>query len=77
MTAWKLSEALFLEEMTGEKPVVLFDDAFSEFDESRSRSLLDILDTLGQVFLASARDRDLPMKEHKFHEIPIRGYTAT
>jgi DNA replication and repair protein RecF len=77
LTAWKLSEALLLDETTGEKPVILFDDIFSELDESRSRSLLDILDTLGQVFLTSARDRDLPMMEHGFHEIPIARYTAT
>ena len=77
LTAWKFSEALFLEEVTGLKPVILFDDVFSELDESRSMSLLNILDTLGQVFLTSARDRDLPMMEHGFHELPIAGYTAT
>jgi DNA replication and repair protein RecF len=74
LTAWKFSEALFLEEVTGLKPVILFDDVFSELDESRARSLLNILDTLGQVFLTSARDRDLPMIEHGFYEIPIAGY---
>lgn len=58
LLAWKLAEARFLREASQEDPVLLLDDAFSELDDTRSRLLLEILDTFGQVILTSPKELD-------------------
>lgn len=53
--ALKLSEADIIEEMTGEKPVLLLDDALSELDASHAEWLLkSIADPGRQLLLTSA-----------------------
>jgi len=68
LLAWKLSEAVHLEERTGRKPVLLMDDVFSELDRSRALSALELMAEFGQLVLTSARDPDLDLRE--------RGYAA-
>ncbi len=46
----KLSEARILKDVTGENPVILFDDVLSELDESRQEYLLNRLNNF-QVFI--------------------------
>lgn len=77
LAAWKLSEALFLEEVAGVMPVVLLDDVFSELDAQRCKTLLDIIDSFGQVFLTSARDSDIAISEHGFRAISLGRSGAT
>ena len=51
--AWKLAEARYLRETTGEDPVVLLDDVLSELDASRRRCVLEAVKDYQQVFLTS------------------------
>ena len=69
LLAWKLAEAVFLESIAREVPVLLLDDIFSELDGGRSRRLLDLLGGFDQVILTTARDPDLPILDYQ--EIPI------
>lgn len=71
LLSWKFAEAVFLEGRTGHKPLLLLDDAFSELDARRSLFVLGLLDGFGQVFLTSARDPDLPIRERGFEEIHL------
>ncbi len=62
--AVKLSEADIIEEMTGEKPVLLLDDALSELDESHAAWLLNsIADPERQLLLTSAVESVLNREE--------------
>ena len=65
--AVKLSEADIIEQMTGEKPVLLLDDALSELDSSHAEWLLNsIADPDRQLLLTSAVEGALerPELEH-------------
>lgn len=65
--AFKLSEADIIEQMTGEKPVLLLDDALSELDASHASWLLEsIADPERQLLLTSAVQSalDRPEIEH-------------
>ncbi len=59
--AWKLAEGEVLAGLTGQRPLWLVDDPFSEMDRERSLSLLDTFAGAGQVILTTARDPDLPL----------------
>ena len=52
----KLSEATILDEITGEKPVILLDDVLSELDTSRQDFLLNKIDGW-QVFITCCEKR--------------------
>lgn len=43
LLAIKLGEIKYIEEKTGEKPVLLLDDVFSELDESRQKKLINAI----------------------------------
>lgn len=73
LLAWKLAEVSFLVDTTGDQPVLLFDDLFSEFDYKRASSVLKLIESFGQTLITSARDPDLPLKENRFTEILIEG----
>ena len=55
LLSWKMAEARFLEERSGNQPVLLLDDVFSELDETRSRQLLSLTEGFDQVLLTAAR----------------------
>lgn len=40
----KLAEAIFLEKMTKEKPIIILDDVLSELDKTRQNKLIEILE---------------------------------
>lgn len=62
--ALKLSEADVIQEMTGEKPVMLFDDALSELDESHASLLLEsVAGSDRQLLLTSALEGVLDREE--------------
>ncbi|MDP2691070.1 MAG: DNA replication and repair protein RecF [bacterium] len=48
----KLAELEYMKSLTGDSPVVLFDDVFSELDEHRQKNLLSRFDA-DQVFITS------------------------
>ncbi|MBN1825090.1 MAG: DNA replication/repair protein RecF [Candidatus Eisenbacteria bacterium] len=54
--ALKIGAARYMEERTGEKPLLLLDDVFTELDRSRSLALAERLRGEGQVF-ATGTDR--------------------
>jgi len=65
LLSWKLAEAVFLESVAHEAPVLLLDDIFSELDARRSLRLLSLLSDFGQVILTTSRDPDLPISEYQ------------
>ena len=61
--AWKLAEGDVLAKLTGQNPLWLVDDPFSEMDRERALSLLETFTNAGQVVITTARDADLPLEE--------------
>lgn len=57
LVALKLAEFFYLKEHRNETPLLLLDDVFSELDEHRSRRLLDLAGSVGQVFVTATDDR--------------------
>ena len=55
VVALRLMEAEVLEADTGERPILLLDDVFSELDEGRAERLLDRLGDRHQRFITSPR----------------------
>ncbi len=53
--ALKLSQIKIIYQQTGDYPLVLLDDIFSELDEIRRRKILDLLDE-SQTFITSTED---------------------
>jgi DNA replication and repair protein RecF len=55
LVAMKLAEFEYLREASGETPLLVLDDAFSELDEHRAYQLLDLAESghLGQTFITS------------------------
>lgn len=71
LLSWKLAESGYLLDRTGEEPVLLMDDVFSELDEERAVGLLEhISGGEQQVFLTTARDPDLAFD--RFGYTPVR-----
>ena len=71
LLSWKLAEATFLEAQTGWRPVLLMDDIFSELDRKRAHALMGLVDTFGQVVMASARDPDLDFPAQGYHLVEL------
>ena len=57
MIAMKLAALDVISSHLGERAVLALDEAFAEFDSTRTGALLDLLSGRGQVFLASADDK--------------------
>ena len=51
--ALRLATYLYIEEVSGDEPLVLLDDVFSELDETRARRLVECLPN-SQIVLTSA-----------------------
>jgi DNA replication and repair protein RecF len=69
--AWRLAEAAVFTELGGEKPTLVLDDPFSELDREHAMNLIDAFDGWGQMFLATARDDDLPLTGNRFARIEV------
>ena len=67
MLAIKTACLRILEESTGEMPVLLLDDVFSELDAARKRNLLNTLRGI-QVFITTADPEETPPAKgiHRF-----------
>jgi DNA replication and repair protein RecF len=51
--ALRLAEWKWLEQMSGEKPLMLLDDVTTSLDQKRSSKLFEQFDSLGQLFLTT------------------------
>ncbi len=56
LAALKLAEFQYMQDQTGETPVLLLDDVFSELDDERSRRLLEAVSSLGQTVITATSD---------------------
>ena len=57
LVALKVAEYFYVRERSGEVPVVLLDDVFSELDEHRSTRMLGMLADLGQTIISATDER--------------------
>ena len=57
LVALKIAEFFFLKERCNETPIFLLDDVFSELDEYRSKKLLSVAETLGQIFITTTSEK--------------------
>jgi len=71
----KLAELTFIERVTGDKPLLLLDDIFSELDEQSRNMVLTII-SKQQTVITSAEEEVIPMLKHIAHikivRLPIR-----
>jgi len=58
LVAMKLTMHRFLHEMSGERPISLLDDLFSELDDNVSGLMLESLSSCGQVLITSTRKNE-------------------
>lgn len=72
LLAWKLAEGCFLQRSTGQQPVLLLDDAFSELDRRRSDALSQLMEHFGQIFLTSAVESEISSLPKALERIYIR-----
>ena len=74
--ALRLATYLYIEEVSGDQPLVLLDDVFSELDETRARRLVECLPN-SQIVLTSATgtvpDGVNPTQTLNIHEGQIHG----
>lgn len=56
LLAWKMAELRFLEARSGQLPVLLLDDVFSELDPRRTQAVLQSVDQLDQVVFTAPKD---------------------
>ena len=71
LISWKLAEARYMEEQTGNQPVLLLDDAFSELDSSRTGVLMDIVNEFEQV-IATTPQQPNARQEACFETIELQ-----
>lgn len=57
LVALKVAEFFYLKERCHETPVFLLDDVFSELDEHRSKKLLTVAESLGQIFITTTSEK--------------------
>jgi DNA replication and repair protein RecF len=53
LIALKVAEFHYLKELTGEVPLLILDDVFSELDRHRGQRIMNLLDDLGQTMITS------------------------
>jgi DNA replication and repair protein RecF len=53
LVALKVAEFFYVRERCGEQPIFLLDDVFSELDEERRASILNLVDGIGQSFIST------------------------
>jgi len=70
LLALKLSEAAYIEEKTGEIPILLFDDVFSELDNKRQVHLIKNLQKY-QVLISAAEEHCLKEAGREVHVINL------
>jgi len=56
LISWKMAEVCFLDQQSGNQPVLLLDDVFSELDKQRVGELLEIIDGFEQVLVTTPQE---------------------
>jgi DNA replication and repair protein RecF len=75
--ALKLAELDYIEQETGDQPILLLDDVLSELDEERRRDLLRAVHSLDQVLLTTTDIAGLPAEARSLaHVYQVRDGTA-
>lgn len=71
--AWKTAELALLDEVHGERPILLLDDVSSELDDARNRYLFEHLAGLaGQCFITTTHARHVLVTENR-SDYAVRG----
>jgi DNA replication and repair protein RecF len=74
VVALKLAEADYIKKITGEAPVILLDDIFSELDEKRSSSLANlILNDYQSIISSTEKEIIKTVNKQKIKIIKLRG----
>ena len=60
LIALKVAEFLYLRGKRKETPILLFDDIFTELDKHRAERLLELTESVGQVFVTTTTDDVFP-----------------
>jgi DNA replication and repair protein RecF len=68
----KLAELSFIEQGTGERPILLLDDIFSEFDKGHREQVLDLLGKQQTVITSAEEEVALLLATHKISADIIR-----
>lgn len=68
----KLSELLFIEKATGEKPILLLDDIFSELDQTHKRMVLDLLGNQQTIITSAENETQALLHTHGIKADTIR-----
>lgn len=58
--ALRIGAYRIIEEVRGQRPILLLDDVFSELDGKRAQRVVSLIEA-GQVFVTTARDDDVPI----------------
>ncbi|GAB6137138.1 DNA replication/repair protein RecF [Halanaerobaculum tunisiense] len=74
--ALKLSELEFMKSETGEYPILLLDDVFSELDANRSNQLLQTVKNKIQTFITSTNQEELQEFRADYKLFKIKNGTA-
>ena len=77
MIAMKLSALEVISAHLRDRAILVLDEAFAEFDSGRTKSLLNLLSTGGQVFLASADEKELIHFYDNIRIFRVSGGTVT
>lgn len=56
LIALKVAEFLYLQNKRQERPILLFDDIFTELDRHRAKRLLDLTESVGQAFITATSE---------------------
>ncbi len=70
MLSLKIAEIEFIEKQTGERPVLLLDDIFSELDDFHKNAVMDIIDKQ-QTIITSIESLKSLSKQQKVQEISL------
>ena len=63
--ALRIGAYRIIEEIRGQRPILLLDDVFSELDDQRARGVVSLIDD-GQVFVTTAMDDEVPIRGRRW-----------
>lgn len=71
----KLIQATLIQELTGIRPILLFDDVFAELDIKHAQSIAEYVDYRYQIFIASPRE-DIAREWPGLQRLELEGLPA-
>ncbi|HQP27513.1 MAG TPA: DNA replication and repair protein RecF, partial [Candidatus Syntrophosphaera sp.] len=70
-----LIQAALIQELTGIRPILLFDDVFAELDKDHAHRIAEFVDYRYQIFIASPRE-DLCLEWPGLQRLDLMEVTA-